>query len=85
MLIPQRIHLRPLLGRIVILRDLIDREITNVGCGLEVGFERGADTAELVPGHAAEEGMGFYILGAVLAALGTEAVGYVAEHAGVSF
>ena len=67
MFIAQLLHLRPLLCTRIILRDLIDWEIGDVGVGLELGFEGSADAAKLVPDDAAEEGVGFYFLGAVLA------------------
>lgn len=45
------------LGRIVDLRDLVDREVLGVYCAGELGLERRADLAEAVPVDAVEEGV----------------------------
>lgn len=81
MLIAQLVHLRALARARVVLRDLVDGEVGDVGAGAEIGLEGCADAAELVPGDATEERVGFDFLGAILAGVAAEAVVDVAEHA----
>ncbi len=81
MLIPKRIHSSPLLRARIILWDLVDGEVADVSSGLQRRFKGSVDAAELVPVDAAEEGVGFDLLGAVLAVVAAEAVVDVAEHA----
>ena len=81
MLITHRIHLCPLLGRIIILGNLVDRKVRHVSRRLKLWLEWSADTAEIVPLHSTKERVSFDLLGAVLAALGANTVRNVAEHA----
>ncbi len=80
MFIPQRIHRSPFLPARIILWNLVNRKVADIDSGLEIWFEGGSDAAELIPGDATEEGMGFDILSAVLAVMAAEAVVDVAEH-----
>lgn len=80
MFIPQRIHSSPFLAACIILRDFINGKVAHINSGLQIGFEWCTDAAELVPGDAAEEGVGFDFLGAILAVMAAKTVADVAEH-----
>lgn len=80
-LVPKSVNCSPLLSACVVLRDLVDGEVADIGCGLQVWLEWSADAAKLVPDDAAEEGVGFDIMGTVLTVMAAEAVVDVAKHA----
>lgn len=80
MFFPKCINLSSLLRARIVLWNLADREVADIGVGGKVGLEGCADFAKLVPGHATEEGVGFDLLGTVLTVLRAEAVLYVTEH-----
>ena len=67
-------------SRVIILIDLMDREVGGVDGGFQVGLEGRVDLAQLLPDHAAEEGVLLDFRGAVFAAGGAEAVVHVAEE-----
>ena len=79
-LLPQPLNRGTVRGRVVVLVDLVDREVGGVDGRLEVGFEGRVDLAQLFPDDAAEEGVVFDLDGAVLALGGAEAVVDVAEE-----
>ena len=64
----------------IVLIDFMDGEIGGVDGGFQVGLERRVDLAQLLPDHAAEEGVLLDFRGAVFAAGGAEAVVHVAEE-----
>ena len=63
----QGFYLRTVLGRVVFLADLVDREVLYVDVGFEVRLEGRADGAKFVPFDAVEEGVGFDLLASVRA------------------
>lgn len=71
--------LRPVSSRSIILVNLVNGEVLSIDVGLQFGFEGRADTAETVPGDAAEEGVLFDFVGAADA---TEAVFGVTDEPG---
>lgn len=77
MLLARDLRLGPQRGRVVALVDLVGGEVGDVDVGVELRLEGGADLAQLIPDHAAEEGVVFDLLGAAGPA---EAVGGVAEE-----
>ena len=44
-------------GTVVLLWDLIDREVANINVGRKFRLKRGPDLPKLLPNHAAEEWM----------------------------
>jgi len=66
-------------SRSIILVNLVNGEVLSIDVGLQFGFEGRADTAETVPGDAAEEGVLFDFVGATDA---TEAVFGVTDEPG---
>ena len=74
-----RFRLRAQLRRVVDLWDLVDREVLRVDVAGQFRFEGSADFPEAVPLHAVEEGVGFQLCGALVAA---EAVVVVADETG---
>lgn len=66
-------------SRGIILINFIDGEVLSINVGLQFGFKGRADTAETVPGDAAEEGVLFDFVGAADA---TEAVFGVTDEPG---
>ena len=77
----QRGRLSPPLSLGVCQFQLFGREVAGIEDVLELGFEWGVDGAEMVPGDAVKEGVGFDFLGTVVEAGVAEAVGGVAEQA----
>jgi hypothetical protein len=73
--------LRPVRCTRIVLVNLIDGEVLRIDVRLQLGLKRRADTAEAVPGYAAEEGVLFDLVGTADA---TEAVFSVADEAAVS-
>jgi hypothetical protein len=71
------LRLRPQLGRVVDLRDLVDREVLRVDIALQFWFERSANFPETIPLDAVEEGVTFDVSCTVGAA---EAVGGVGDE-----
>lgn len=57
MLVPERIDLGAINGRVVTLINLIGWEIRDVGVAVESRFEGRADGAELIPDYTVEEGV----------------------------
>ena len=81
LILGQRRRLSPPLGLGIRQFQLFGVEIPGIEHVLELGFEGGVDGAEVVPGDAVEEGVGFDFLGAIVEAGVAEAVGGVAEEA----
>lgn len=79
MLLARDLRLGPQRGRVVALVDLVDGEVRDVDVGVELWLEGGADLAEVVPDHTAEERVVLDLLGAAGPA---EAVGGVAQETG---
>lgn len=69
-------------GAVIFLGNLIDGEVGDVNVGSEPRFEGGADSAQLLPYNATEEGMIFNLSGTtVLASFLTNAVFRVTKEA----
>ena len=55
-------------GAVVILVDLVDREVLRINIRLQLGLERSTDTAQTVPLNSAEEGVLLDLIGTADAA-----------------
>lgn len=61
----------------VVLVDLVGREVGDIDVGVELGFEGSADLAELVPDDASEEWVILDLLGSTCT---SETIGRITEH-----
>lgn len=77
MLVARQLRLSAQGGRVIDLVDLVGGEVGDVDVRVELRLEGGPDLAQLVPDHAAEEGVVFDLLRAAGPA---EAVRGVAEE-----
>lgn len=74
-------RLGPMDSARVLLRDLVDREVRYIDVGAQPGFEGRTDVAQLLPDHAAEEGVVLDLRGAaILAAIVANSVVGVAQE-----
>ena len=70
-----------MLRRVIVLIDLIRREVCTVDVGAEVRSEWSSDDTEVVPFDAVKEGVVLDFLRAVLAGLGTQTIAGVTKQA----
>jgi hypothetical protein len=82
MLLAQLLDLHTMHMRVVVLVDLVGREVAAVDVGGQAGLEGRADLAQLLEDDAFEEGVRADVGAAELARGGAEAGGGVAEEAG---
>lgn len=80
MLLAQLLHLHAMHMAMIILIDLVGREVAGVDVGGEARFERSTDLAELFEDDAFEEGVRTDVGAAELAGGGAEARGGVAKE-----
>jgi len=84
MLLAQLLDLHAMHMRVIVLVDLVGREVAAVDVGGQARLEGRADLAQLLEDDAFEEGVRADVGAAKLARGGPEAGGGVAEEAGVS-